>query len=75
MRRSKATPQTITPDHPDQRLTVHDLAAILRRSRSGIWAAVARGDLPVPERYGRRCTRWRWGDVQEHLSRTSGVDR
>lgn len=60
--------QPVTPTSPEQRLDVKDLAAILRRSVSGTWAAVQRGELPAPERYGRRCTRWRWGTVLDHLN-------
>lgn len=58
---------SVNPLSPEQRLTVKDVAALLRRSVSGIWAAVKRGDLPAPERYGSRCTRWRYQTLLDHL--------
>lgn len=57
---------------PEQRLDVRDVAALLRRSVSGIWAATKAGDFPQPERHGNRCTRWRWGDILDHLNAIRG---
>lgn len=62
------TPPLPNPVSPEQRLSVKDLAALMSRSVSGIWAAVKSGDFPPPERYGARCTRWRWGTVLDYLN-------
>jgi predicted DNA-binding transcriptional regulator AlpA len=56
------------PISPEQRLSVKEVAVLLSRSVSGIWAAVKSGNFPPPERYGSRCTRWRWGTVLDHLN-------
>lgn len=60
---------TIVPTSPEQYLTVRDLAALLRRSVSGTWLAVSRGELPQPYRWGNRCSRWKWGEVEASLNK------
>lgn len=68
---SNSTPRNVRPSpnpvSPEQRLSVKEVAALLSRSVSGIWAAVKSGDFPPPERYGTRCSRWRWGDILDRL--------
>ena len=55
------TPQPHT--NPDQRLTVKELAALLNIGVSTTWKMVGDGRLPKPERWGSRCSRWRYGDL------------
>ncbi len=49
--------------NPDQRLTVKQVAALLGIGVSTTWKWVAENRLPAPERYGSRCSRWRYADV------------
>ena len=70
----KPNQQMVFPKDPEQRLSVKDIAALFRRSVSGIWAATARGDFVEPERHGNRCTRWRWGAIQEWLDNQSSKE-
>lgn len=69
------TRNTPTPHHnpiappsvnPDQRLTVKQLAALLGIGVSTAWKMSSDGRLPVPEKYGNRCSRWRYGDIFPH---------
>ena len=55
--------------NPDQRLTVKQLAALLGIGVSTTWKMVADRRLPTPERYGKRCSRWRYGDVLNALNK------
>jgi len=44
------------------------LAIKLNCGESTIWRLVQRGLLPPPTvRIGKRCTLWRWADVERHL--------
>ena len=52
--------------NPEQRLTVREVAALLSLGISTVWAMAGDGRLPRPERWGR-CTRWRFGDIVDHL--------
>jgi predicted DNA-binding transcriptional regulator AlpA len=51
-------------------LSMKALAARLNMAESTGWARVAAGQLPNPTiRIGKRCSRWKWSDVEEHLDR------
>jgi prophage regulatory protein len=54
--------------HPEQRLTYAQAMALVGWGRSKLAAEVKAGRFPQPERDGRRCTRWRAGDVLAFLS-------
>ena len=48
-------------------LDVERVTALTSFSRSKIYAIVAAGLFPAPLKLGRKCTRWRAGDVQQWL--------
>ena len=57
---------SVTPQphiNPDQRLNVKELAALLNIGVSTAWKMVGDGRLPKPERWGSRCSRWRYGNL------------
>lgn len=51
---------------PDAMLKVDTVQAITGLSRSSIYRAMEK-DFPKPIKSGRRCTRWRAGDVMAWL--------
>lgn len=59
-----ALPTTL---HPEQRLKLAAVEALTGVKKSKLYAAIAAGRFPAPERDGPRCSRWRAGDVLEHL--------
>lgn len=59
-----AIPETL---HPEQRLRFEAVSALTGWKRSKLYAEVRAGRFPAPERDGRRCSRWRAGDVIESL--------
>lgn len=59
-----ALPETL---HPEQRLKMAAVEALTGTRKSKIYADVAAGKFPAPERDGARCSRWRAGDVLAHL--------
>ena len=54
--------------HPEQRLDYPQVQALTGKGRSKLAADVKAGRFPQPERDGRRCTRWRAGDVLDYLA-------
>lgn len=53
--------------HPEQRLPLAAVEALTGTKKSKLYAAIAAGRFPAPERDGPRCSRWRAGDVLEFL--------
>ena len=53
--------------HPEQRLKLAAVEALTGTKKSKIYAAIAAGKFPAPERDGPRCSRWRAADVLNHL--------
>lgn len=49
-------------------LTIKDILALARTSRSGYYKAVAEGRAPKPIRLSRRMSRWQKADVMEWLA-------
>lgn len=62
---SNVLPETI---HPEQRLNIGAVMVLTGTKKSKIYADVAAGKFPAPERDGPRCNRWRAGDVLDHLA-------
>jgi prophage regulatory protein len=54
--------------HPEQRIEYGHVQALTGWGRSKIAAETKAGRFPQPERDGRRCTRWRAGDVLAYLA-------
>ena len=48
-------------------LRMPEVIALVRLSRSSIYAMVCQGIFPVPVRIGRRAVAWRLRDIQEWL--------
>lgn len=61
-----AMPATL---HPEQRLPLPQVCALVGLGRTKVYARIAAGDFPAPERDGPRCSRWRAADVLEYLQR------
>lgn len=55
--------------HPEQRLNYPQVMVLTGWGRTRIAERVKTGDFPPPEREGRRCTRWRAGDVLDYLAK------
>jgi prophage regulatory protein len=69
-----ALPETL---HPEQRLDAPQTFALVGIKRSKVYALIARGEFPAPERRGTRCSRWRAGDLLNWLDeqrRVSGAE-
>jgi prophage regulatory protein len=56
-----------TTFHPEQRLKLAVIEALTGSKKSKIYADVAAGKFPPPERDGRRFSRWRAGTVLDFL--------
>lgn len=65
IRYAGALPVTL---HPEQRLAYAQVQALVGWGRSKLAAETRLGNFPSPERDGRRCTRWRAGDVLDWLA-------
>lgn len=49
-------------------VSAREMAKRLDMGLSTVWAKVHKGQLPKPDlKMGRRCTRWSWQNVLEHL--------
>lgn len=48
---------------PNAQLKMRTLVAITGRSRSTLYALIAKGEFPAQIRDGRRCSRWLAGEV------------
>jgi excisionase family DNA binding protein len=51
----------------DQRLTVQEVAHLLRISVRSVWRWVRQGRLPAPVRFTRACVRWPVGELLRSL--------
>lgn len=60
----KALPQTLCQE---QRLTMPQVTTLTGSAKSKLYALIAAGEFPAPERRGPRCSRWRAGDVLNWL--------
>lgn len=58
-------PETL---HPEQRLNADQVFSLVGYRRSKVYAEIAAGRFPAPERRGPRCSRWRAGDVLAWLN-------
>ena len=47
------------------RMTVKDVAAMLRVSAATVWRMVNAGTLAAPVKLSTRCTRWQAGQVRQ----------
>lgn len=47
----------------ETRLKLEQVAVLTGIGRTKIYAEIAAGRLPEPERRGKRCSRWRAGDI------------
>jgi prophage regulatory protein len=54
--------------HPEQRLRYPQVCTLVGLAQNSINELVKAGEFPQPERDGRRCTRWRAGDVLDYLA-------
>ncbi len=51
-----------------QLLTVEDVARALAVSTRTVWRLVSAGELPQPQRIGKRLRRWRASDIEAFVS-------
>ncbi|MDN8615483.1 helix-turn-helix transcriptional regulator [Variovorax ginsengisoli] len=59
--------------NPEQRLKLAQVSILTGKGRTAIYADMKAGRFPQPERDGPRCSRWRAGDVLDHLNRKRGA--
>ncbi len=52
----------------EQRLTFNGVSALTSMGRTKLYSLIKSGDFPQPERYGKRCSRWRAGTVVDFLN-------
>lgn len=52
----------------EQRLTFSGISALTGMKRTKLYSLMKSGDFPQPERYGKRCSRWRAGTVVDFLN-------
>ena len=57
-------PETL---HPEQRLNLAAVEALTGTKKSKLYADIAAGKFPAPERDGPRWSRWRAGTVLDHM--------
>ena len=50
-----------------QLLTVEDVARALAVSTRTVWRLVSAGELPPPQRIGKRLRRWRASDIEAYV--------
>ena len=55
--------------NPEQRITIEQVEILTGKKKSQIRRDVKSGVLPEPERYGRKCVRWRAGSVIDSMNR------
>ncbi len=53
----------------EARLTLAQVSTMTGWGRTKIYAEIRSGNFPEPSRSGKRCSRWRAGDVIETLSK------
>ena len=49
-------------------LTVADVARALAVSTRTVWRLVASGELPQPQKIGKRLRRWRASDIEAYVA-------
>lgn len=59
--------------HPEQRLRAEVVFALTGWRRSKLYSEIRAGRFPAPERDGKRCSRWRAGDVLLALQQRRAV--
>lgn len=68
---AKHTPHKAQPldaaNHPDAQLQAATVATLTGRGISTLYSMVRAGKFPAPKKHGKRCTRWRAGDVTAWL--------
>ena len=52
----------------ERRLKFEAVSELTGMGRSKIYALLKSGEFPQPERYGKRCSRWRAGTVIDFLN-------
>lgn len=58
----------------ETRLKFYQVSALSGLGRTKIYALIKDGVFPAPERRGKRCSRWRAGDVIEFLNAGRGAE-
>lgn len=66
-RPARALPQVSAELHPEQRISVDAVCALVGYGRTKVFTDVAAGTFPQPERDGPKLVRWRAGDVLDWL--------
>lgn len=51
----------------EQRMTLAEVCALLKCGKSWLYAQIKAGAFPLPEKRGRKFSRWRAGDVLAYL--------
>lgn len=54
--------------HPEQRLKLSTVQVLTGLGKTKLYYLIKAGKFPQPERDGARCSRWRAGDVLDHLA-------
>ena len=55
-------------DLPDEAfITINLVCDVSGKRTTSIYAAIKDGQFPSPERFGRRCSRWRVGEIRRWL--------
>ena len=52
----------------EQRLKFNAVCVLTGMGRTKIYALLKEGKFPEPQRFGKRCSRWRAGDVVKFLN-------
>lgn len=67
--RKQSTPALLPASLENEtRLKLDQVAVLTGIGRTKIYAEIAAGRLPAPERRGKRCSRWRAGDIIAAMS-------
>lgn len=69
-----ATTGPLIPENlqPEQRLNFHAVSALVGMGRTKVYSLIKEGKFPAPERYGKRCSRWRAGTIVGHMNDQAG---
>ena len=59
----------------EERLNIEQVSRLVGWGRSKIYGEIKESRFPAPERRGKRCSRWRAGDVLTWLQATSAESR
>lgn len=60
-------------NHPDAQLMLETVVALTGRSSSTLYRLMAADQFVQPLRHGKRCTRWRAGDVMDWLRKQAAT--